>query len=113
MRLDDWLSRAAEGVPGQPALIAGERTMTFAELEQEAVAAARRLAGLGVGPGDRVALFAGASIEHAVLLHGLAKLGAVAAPLDPSAPGAEQVALLGALEPALVVREPGEVAGGP
>ena len=87
MRLDDWLSRAAEGVPRQPALIAGERTMTFAELEREAIAAARRLAGLGVGPGDRVALFAEASIEHAVVLHGLAKLGAVAAPLDPRAPG--------------------------
>ena len=38
MRLDDWLSRAAEAVPRQPALIAGERTMTFAELEREAVA---------------------------------------------------------------------------
>jgi O-succinylbenzoic acid--CoA ligase len=109
MRLDDWLSRAAEGVPRQPALIAGERNLTFFELEQEAAAAARRFAGLGVGLGDRVALFAEPSIEHAVLLHGLAKLGAVAAPLDPSAPGAEQVALLGALEPALVVREPSEV----
>ena len=113
MRLDDWLSRAAEGVPRQPALIAGERTMTFAELEREAIAAARRLAGLGVGPGDRVALFAEASIEHAVVLHGLAKLGAVAAPLDPRAPGAEQVALVGALEPVLVVREPGEVLDAP
>ena len=113
MRLDDWLSRAAEGVPRQPALIAGERTLTFAELERDATAAARRLVGLGVRPGDRVALFAEPSIEHAVLLHGLAKLGAVAAPLDPSAPGAEQVALLGALEPALVVREPSEVLDAP
>jgi O-succinylbenzoic acid--CoA ligase len=113
LRLDDWLSRAAEGVPRQPALIAGERTMTFAELEQEAAAAARRVAGLGVKPGDRVALFAEPTIEHAVLLHGLAKLGAVAAPLDPSAPGTDQVALLGALEPALVVREPGEVLDAP
>jgi o-succinylbenzoate---CoA ligase len=113
LRLDDWLSRAAEGVPRQPALIAGERTMTFADLEQEAASAARRLAGLGVRPGDRVALFAEASIEHAVVLHGLAKLGAVAAPLDPSAPGAEQVALVGALEPVLMVREPGEVLDAP
>ena len=113
MRLDDWLSRAAEGVPRQPALIAGDRTMTFAELEREAIAAVRKLAGLGVGPGDRVALFVEPSIEHAVVLHGLAKLGAVAAPLDPSAPGAEQVALAGALEPVLVVREPGEVLDAP
>jgi o-succinylbenzoate---CoA ligase len=113
LRLDDWLSRAAEGVPRQPALIAGDRTMTFAELEGEAIAAARKLCGLGVKPGDRVALFVEPSIEHAVVLHGLAKLGAVAAPLDPSAPGAEQVALAGALEPVLVVREPGEVLDAP
>jgi O-succinylbenzoic acid--CoA ligase len=113
LRLDDWLSRAAEGVPGQPALIAGERTMTFAELEREAASAARRFAGLGVGPGDRVALLAEPSIAHAVLLHGLAKLGAVAAPLDPQAPGTEQVALLAGLDPGLVVRDPAEVLEAP
>jgi o-succinylbenzoate---CoA ligase len=109
MRLDDWLSRAAEGVPRQPALISGDRTVTFGELERDARAAARRLAGLGVGMGDRVALLAEPSIEHAVLLHGLAKLGAVAAPLDPRAPGAEQVALLAGLDARLVVRDPSEV----
>jgi o-succinylbenzoate---CoA ligase len=109
MRLDDWLARAAEGVPRQPALISGDRTVTFGELERDARAAARRFAGLGVGTGDRVALLAEPSIEHAVLLHGLAKLGAVAAPLDPRAPGAEQVALLAGLDARLVVREPAEV----
>ena len=108
MRVDDWIARAAQGVPHQAALIAGERTMSFAELDREAAAAARRLAGLGVGEGDRVALFAEPSIPHAVLLHGLAKLGAVAAPLDSRAAGPEQVALLAALEPRLVVREPAE-----
>ena len=114
MRLDDWLSRAAEGVPGQPALIAGERTMTFAELEQGGRAAARRLAGLGVGPGDRVALFAEASIEHAVLLHGLAKLGAVAAPLDPQrSRERSRWRCWERSSAALVVREPGEVLDAP
>jgi O-succinylbenzoic acid--CoA ligase len=109
MRLDDWLARAAEGVPRQTALIAANRTMTFAELEREAASAARRFAGLGVSPGDRVALVAEPTIDHAVLLHGLAKLGAVAAPLDPSAPGAEHVAELAALDARLVVRDPAEV----
>jgi O-succinylbenzoic acid--CoA ligase len=111
--LDDWLSRAAEGVPRQVALIARERTMTFAELEREASAAGRRFAGLGVGPGDRVALHAEPSIEHAVLLHGLAKLGAVAAPIDPRAPESERRELLAGLEPRLVVRGPREVLEAP
>jgi o-succinylbenzoate---CoA ligase len=113
VRLDDWLSCAAEGVPRQPALISGEREMTFAELEREAIGAARRLAGLGVQRGDRVALVAEPSIDHAVLLHGLAKLGAVAAPLDPHAPGDEQVALLAGLDARLVVRDPAEVLEAP
>ena len=56
MSVDDWLARAAEALPGRPALIAGDRTLSFAELERDARAAARRLAGLGVGRGDRVAL---------------------------------------------------------
>jgi O-succinylbenzoic acid--CoA ligase len=113
VRLDDWLSRAAEGVPRQPALIAGDREITFADLEREAIGAARRLAGLGVQRGDRVALVAEPSIEHAVLLHGMAKLGAVAAPLDPRAPGEEQVALLAGLDARLVIRDPVEVLDAP
>jgi o-succinylbenzoate---CoA ligase len=113
VRLDDWLSRAAEGVPRQPALIAGEREITFADLEREAIGAARRLAGLGVERGDRVALVAEPSIEHAVLLHGMAKLGAVAAPLDPRAPGEEHVALLAGLDARLVIRDPAEVLEAP
>ena len=93
--------------------IAGERTLSFGELERDAVAAARRLAGLGVNPGDRVALLAHPTIEHAVLLHGLAKLGAVAAPLDPRAPDSERGSLLAALDPSLVVLDPAEVLQAP
>jgi O-succinylbenzoic acid--CoA ligase len=113
MKLDDWLSRAAEGVPRQIALIAGDRTMTFGDLEREASAAARRFAGLGVVSGDRVAMPVEPSIDHAVLLHGLAKLGAVAAPLDPRAPQAELDGVLARLEPRLLVRDPAEVLEAP
>jgi O-succinylbenzoic acid--CoA ligase len=109
VRIDDWLSRAAEGVPRQTALIASDRTLTFAELEREALGAARRFAGLGVGRGDRVALVAEPTAEWAVLLHGLAKMGAIAAPLDPAAPGADQIAQLASLDAKLVVRDPAEV----
>ena len=109
MRLDDWLARAAEGVPAQTALVAGDRRLTFAELDREAAAAARRLAGLGVARGDHVALTAEPSLEYAVLLHGMAKLGAVAAPLDPRAREPELEALLGRLAPRLVVLDPCDV----
>jgi O-succinylbenzoic acid--CoA ligase len=108
VRIDDWLARAAEGVPRQTALVAGDRALTFADLDRQATAAARQLAGLGVRRGDRVALPAQPSLDHAVLLHGMARLGAVAAPLDPAAPEAELEALLGPLEPRLVVLDPAD-----
>jgi o-succinylbenzoate---CoA ligase len=109
LRLDDWLARAAEGVPAQAALVAGDRQFTFAELDREAAAAARRLAGMGVARGDHVALTAEPSLEYAVLLHGMAKLGAVAAPLDPRTTESELEALLGRLDPRLVVLDPCDV----
>ncbi len=109
MSVDDWLARAAEALPGRPALIAGDRTLSFAELERDARAAARRLAGLGVGRGDRDALMLEPSADHVVLLHALTKLGAVAAPLDPSAPAPETDPLLESLAARLVVRDPAEV----
>jgi O-succinylbenzoic acid--CoA ligase len=113
MSQDDWLARAAEALPGRPALIAGDRTLSFAELERDARAAARRLAGLGVGRGDRVALMLEPSADYVVLLHALTKLGAVAAPLDPRAPAPEADPLLESLAAALVVRDPAEVLSAP
>ena len=100
MRVDDWLARAAEALPERPALIAGDRTLSFAELEDEARTMARRLAGAGVAPGDRVALLLPPTADHVVLLHALTKLGAVAVPLDPGAPAPETDRLLAAIEPA-------------
>jgi o-succinylbenzoate---CoA ligase len=113
MRVDDWLARAAEALPDQPALIADGRVATFAELERDARSAARRLAGLGIGAGDRVALALGPTAEHAVLLHALTKLDAVAAPIDPLAPAPESDRLIESLAPRLVVRDAAEVLEAP
>ena len=113
MKVDDWLAHAAEALPDRPALIAADRTMTFAELEAEARAAARRVAARGVGSGDRVAFVAEPTAATVVLLHGLTKLGAVAVPLDPRAPAADVDRLLAPIAPALVVEDPAEALSGP
>jgi acetyl-CoA synthetase len=60
-----------EGEPGD------RRTLTYAELHTEVVAAAAGLAGLGVGPGDRVGLYVGLVPEAVVLALACARLGAV------------------------------------
>lgn len=113
MRVDDWLARAAEALPDRPALIAGEVALSFAQLERDARATARRVAVAGVGRGDRVALVAEPTADTVVLLHALTKLGAVAVPLDPRAPAPAVDRLLESSAPRLVVEDPAEHVAGP
>ena len=113
MRVDDWLARAAEALPERPALVAGDRSVSFAELESEARSTALRLAGAGAGRGDRVALVAEPTADCVVLLHALTKLGAVAVPLDPDAPAPDNDRLLAGADAKVVVRSTGDLARAP
>ena len=78
MNLDNWLAQRAQTCPDRTALVAEGRSLTYAELEAEATAAARRLAAQGVRRGAAVTLELPAGAEYVVLLHALMKLGAVA-----------------------------------
>jgi O-succinylbenzoic acid--CoA ligase len=113
MRVDDWLARAAEALPDRPALIAGDRSLSFAELEGEARATAGRLTAAGVGCDDRVALALEPEADYIVLLHALTKIGAVAVPLDPAAPAPDLDRDLAATKPKLVMRSLEELPAGP
>ena len=57
------------------------RTMTFAELSHDVTRLAELLASLGVGEGDRVAIFLPMAPEVAVASHAIAHLGAVQVPI--------------------------------
>jgi len=108
MKIESWLTATAAALPDQLALVAGDESLTYADLDRGARSAARRLASMGVERGDRVALLSGHSAEYVVILHALMKLGAVAVPLDRRLAEGELDELLGVLEPRLVLREPGE-----
>jgi long-chain acyl-CoA synthetase len=62
---------------GKPALTAGDRTLTFAELDARSSQVANALAAEGVGPEDRVAFLDKNTIEYFELLLGGGKLNAV------------------------------------
>ena len=109
MKIDGWLSTAALAVPDHVALVSGDESLTYRELDERARTAARRLATLGVERGNRVALLLEPSVEYVVLLHSLVKLGAVVAPLDSRFTEKEVDALLEGLEPRLVIRDLGQV----
>jgi O-succinylbenzoic acid--CoA ligase len=105
VKVGNWLARSASATPHRIALIAGGERFDFAALEQRAAAVARRLAGLGVERGDRVAILLDVSADYVVLLHALMKLGAAAVPLDPRLTEPERNARLDQVGPRLVVNE--------
>jgi len=107
--LDNWLAQRAETCPDRTAVIADGLEISYAELEAEATAAARRLAARGVRREATVVLELPAGAEYVVLLHGLMKLGATAIPLNPALAAPEREAELGRAVPVLVLSEPGQL----
>ena len=80
--LAELIPAAAERNADKTALIAGERTIGYRDLELRVRRAAAGLNELGVGRGDRVALLLGNVPEFVEALHGAWRLGAVVAPLN-------------------------------
>ena len=83
MKLDNWLAQRSQSCPDRIALIMGDEQMTFAELDQEAEHAARRLVAYGVRRGANVAVTMSGGLGQIVLIHALMKTGAVLLPLSP------------------------------
>ena len=85
-RVHDLLTEAATANPSAPAIIDGERSITFSELESTANRCANALIDHGVEKGDRVGLLIDKSIEALVGVYGILKAGGTYVPLDESAP---------------------------
>src|SRR5437763_3487283 len=81
-QVPDWLAARAGLSPARLALAAGGEQLTFRELDRRASGVARRLAGLGIRPGDRVALLLRSGLPTVELVHGAGRMGAVLVPLN-------------------------------
>src|SRR5207237_4485440 len=81
-QMPDWLAARAGLSPARLALAAGGEQLTFRELDRRASGVARRLAGLGIRPGDRVALLLRSGLPTVELVHGAGRMGAVLVPLN-------------------------------
>ncbi|WP_276206960.1 non-ribosomal peptide synthetase [Mycobacterium sp. IS-1264] len=75
-------------MPDAVALVCGERSWTYRELDQAANRLAHLLAGHGSGPGERVALLFSRSAEAIVSILAVLKTGAAYLPIDPVTPEA-------------------------
>jgi long-chain acyl-CoA synthetase len=82
MNIAQNLERSARWFADAPALLFEGRAYSYAELEAEACRAAHALLALGVGPGDRVALFLPNVPEFAIVYLAAQKVGAVAVSLN-------------------------------
>ncbi|MSX02438.1 MAG: AMP-binding protein, partial [Actinobacteria bacterium] len=82
MLVDAWLPRAAAARPAQVAV----NSLSYRELLAQAERAARQLSAMGVARQDRVGIELEPGEDFAVALHAVLLLGAVAVPIDPSAP---------------------------
>jgi amino acid adenylation domain-containing protein len=103
-------ARQAARTPAAPAVVCGERTLTYAELDARANQLAHHLRRLGVGIGSLVPIWLPRSPEMVVALLGVLKAGAAYVPLDPVQPSERLGRILAAMEPPLILTQSSFVA---
>ena len=99
------LRAAARERPSAPALLEGDRVLSFAGLDALADRAARALAAHGVGPGSRVAVMTANRHEFVAVTQGISRRGAAAVLLSPAWRQAEVDHALAVTEPAFAVTD--------
>jgi long-chain acyl-CoA synthetase len=99
------LESAAIRFPDHPAVLAGDTTWTFAELDRAAASVARALADRGIGRGDRVAMMTSNRPEFVVVVHGASKVGAAPVLLNPAWKALEVAAALNLTSPCFGVAD--------
>ncbi|MFC5946056.1 non-ribosomal peptide synthetase, partial [Micromonospora harpali] len=82
----ELVARVAREAPGRPAVVAGDRTLGYGDLDADANRLAQHLAGLGVGRGDRVGVCLERSPESILAQLAAFRLAATAVLLDPEYP---------------------------
>ena len=82
----EQIAERARERPEATALVCGDRSLTYGEMEARASSWARRLASQGVGRGDRVALLVDRGCEMVVAMLASLKAGAAYVPFDTSYP---------------------------
>lgn len=80
----ETVSAQATATPAAVAIVDGQQRLTYAELVGRSEDLAGRLAGAGVGAGHPVVVLVGPSAGLAVTLLAVARLGAVAVPVEPT-----------------------------
>jgi amino acid adenylation domain-containing protein len=108
--LQHLLADSAARWPDRPAVAAGDRSLSYGELDTLSGQVARALVARGVVPGDRVGVLAPKSAAAIVGVFGVLKAGACYVPLDPGAPAGRLSAMMADSGMAVVLAGPGTAA---
>ncbi|MGW2662511.1 amino acid adenylation domain-containing protein [Nocardia tengchongensis] len=84
--LHDLMAAAVAANPDGIAVVCGDRSLTYRELDARADRIARRLAAAGAGPESLVAVGIPRSIESVLAVWAVARTGAAFVPVDPTYP---------------------------
>ena len=82
--LDDHLRASAARTPGKTAIVAGDRRVSYGELDRLADGIAGGLIASGIERGDRVGVFLPNTVEGAASIYGVLRAGAAFSPLNPT-----------------------------
>lgn len=87
--VDGVVRRAARRTPDRAALVFGDRTWTYRELDDAVSRTAAHLLQLGVSPGDRVATYGKNSDAYVLAFLGCSRAGAIHVPINFALTGEE------------------------
>jgi len=86
LRIHEMFEQTARRRAGEPAVVHGDRRLTYGQLAEESGQLAARLRAAGVGPETLVGLCLERSLEMVVGLLGILRAGGAYVPLDPGLP---------------------------
>ncbi|MSO65852.1 MAG: hypothetical protein EXQ85_08675 [Alphaproteobacteria bacterium] len=111
MNVADAIRRHAVERPEHPAIIDGERSISYREFDALVRRSAACLEAIGARRGDIVGVCLKDSPEHLVALYGVVRMGAALLPMDHRWTAAEQRRVLEFFAATLVLCEPGQSSG--
>jgi fatty-acyl-CoA synthase len=84
LSVGDMLQDSARAVPEKEALVSGNTRMTYRELDERVTAFAASLQDLGIGKGDRVAIYMKNSAELTIAFYACQRISAIVAWINPN-----------------------------
>jgi fatty-acyl-CoA synthase len=97
--IGDLITRSAERFVGRTALVAGDARISFKVLNDRSCMAANAFTALGIKKGDRVAFMSHNCLDYIFCRFGLAKIGAISAPINFLLKGGEVEYIINDSEP--------------